>query len=91
MKKQGLLNFQRDDSNVSSSEPGLAPAIVNGKYDHIRMRECIAHWILMHEHSFSIVEEARFDFMMKAGIPQWRVVQQQRVIASKFMRIKKQS
>ena len=71
MKKQGLLNFQPDDSNVSSSEPGLAPAIVNGKYDHMRMRECIAHWILMHEHSFSIVEEAGFDFMMKAGIPQW--------------------
>ncbi|GJU45422.1 putative zinc finger, BED-type containing protein, partial [Tanacetum coccineum] len=71
MKKQGLLNFQPDDSNVGSSEPGLAPAIVNGKYDHIRMRESIVHWILMHEHSFSIVEEAGFDFMMKVGIPQW--------------------
>ncbi|GJT12801.1 core-2/I-branching beta-1,6-N-acetylglucosaminyltransferase family protein [Tanacetum coccineum] len=71
MKKQGLLNFQPDDSNVSSNEPNLAPAIVNGKYDHIRMRESIAHWILMHEHSFSIVEEVGFDFMMKVGIPQW--------------------
>ncbi|GJW47827.1 putative zinc finger, BED-type containing protein [Tanacetum coccineum] len=54
-----------------SSEPDLAPAIVNRKYDHIRMQESIAHWILMHEHSFSIVEEARFNFMMKVGIPQW--------------------
>ncbi|GJW77392.1 zinc finger BED domain-containing protein RICESLEEPER 2-like protein [Tanacetum coccineum] len=54
-----------------SSEPGLAPAIVNGKYDHIRMRESIAHYILMHEHSFSIVEEAGFNFMIKVGIPQW--------------------
>ncbi|GKA94466.1 hypothetical protein Tco_0816504 [Tanacetum coccineum] len=41
-----------------SSEPKLEPAIVNGKYDHIRMQESIAHWILMHKHSFSIVEEA---------------------------------
>ncbi|GJX57927.1 zinc finger BED domain-containing protein RICESLEEPER 2-like protein [Tanacetum coccineum] len=71
IQKQGLLNFQPDGSNVSSSEPDLAPAIVNGKYDHMRMRESIAHWILMHEHSFSIVEEAGFDFMMKVGIPQW--------------------
>ncbi|GJT00350.1 zinc finger BED domain-containing protein RICESLEEPER 2-like protein [Tanacetum coccineum] len=58
-------------SNISSSEPALEAAIVNGKYDHMRMRESIAHWILMHEHSFSIVEEAGFDFMMKVGIPQW--------------------
>ncbi|GJX23022.1 zinc finger BED domain-containing protein RICESLEEPER 2-like protein [Tanacetum coccineum] len=71
MKKQGILNFQPNGSNVSSSEPALAPAIVNGKYDHMRMRESIPHWILMHEHSFFIVEEAGFDFMMKVGIPQW--------------------
>ncbi|GKE09446.1 zinc finger BED domain-containing protein RICESLEEPER 2-like protein, partial [Tanacetum coccineum] len=57
--------------DASSSEPKLAHAIVNGKYDHIRMRESIAHWILMHEYSFSIVEDAGFDFMMKVGIPQW--------------------
>ncbi|GKA01115.1 hypothetical protein Tco_0673780, partial [Tanacetum coccineum] len=68
MKKQGLFNFQSDDSNVGSSEPKLAPAIVNGKYDHIRMRESIVQWILMHEHRFSIVKEAGFDFMMKVGI-----------------------
>ncbi|GKC31457.1 hypothetical protein Tco_1038751, partial [Tanacetum coccineum] len=71
MKKQGILNFQSNGSNVSSSEPALAPAIVNGKYDHMRIREYIPHWILMHEHSFFIVEEAGFDFMMKVGIPQW--------------------
>ncbi|GJT01343.1 retrovirus-related pol polyprotein from transposon TNT 1-94 [Tanacetum coccineum] len=53
------------DEDASSSEPKLAPTIVNRKYDHIRMRESIAHWILMHEHSFSIVKEAGFDFMMK--------------------------
>ncbi|GJT39241.1 zinc finger BED domain-containing protein RICESLEEPER 2-like protein [Tanacetum coccineum] len=71
IQKQGLLNFQLDGLNVSSSEPDLALAIVNGKYDHMRMQESIAHWILMHEHSFSIVVEAGFDFMMKVGIPQW--------------------
>ncbi|GJZ95345.1 hypothetical protein Tco_0667548 [Tanacetum coccineum] len=69
-KAKAWSEFEKVEKN-GSSEPKLAPAIVNGKYDHIRMQESIAHWILMHEHSFSIVEEARFDFMMKVGIPQW--------------------
>lgn len=57
MKRQGMLNFQPDGSNVGVNHPDLVPAIVNGKYDPMRMRESIAHWILMHEHSFSVVEE----------------------------------
>ncbi|GJV77419.1 zinc finger BED domain-containing protein RICESLEEPER 2-like protein [Tanacetum coccineum] len=68
---QSRRGIRPDGSNVSSTEPALAPAIVNRKYDHMRMRESITHWILMHEHSFSIVEEAGFDFMMKVEISQW--------------------
>nr|GEV11641.1 reverse transcriptase domain-containing protein [Tanacetum cinerariifolium] len=52
-----VAGIRPGDSNVGSNEPDLAPAIVNGKYDHT--------W------NFSIVEEAGFDFIMKVGISQW--------------------
>ncbi|XP_027177996.1 zinc finger BED domain-containing protein RICESLEEPER 2-like [Coffea eugenioides] len=35
------------------------------------MREVAAHWILMHDHPFSILEEERFNMMMKRGTPKW--------------------
>ncbi|GMJ13921.1 DAYSLEEPER [Hibiscus trionum] len=38
------------------------------------MREGIAHWIVMHEHAFSIVEEEDFNMMLKMAIPQWKSV-----------------
>ena len=34
----------------------IAP-LSDGKYDHSRQREAVAHWILMHEKPFSVVEE----------------------------------
>jgi hypothetical protein len=37
------------------------------KYDHERQREATAHWVMMHEHPFSIVEEKAFVFMMKCS------------------------
>jgi hypothetical protein len=37
------------------------------KYDHERQREATAHWVMMHEHAFSIVEEKAFVFMMKCS------------------------
>ncbi|XP_058725562.1 zinc finger BED domain-containing protein RICESLEEPER 2-like [Vicia villosa] len=45
------------------------PLLMNAgaKYDHERQREAIAHWIMMHEHAFSIVEEEGFLFMMKCS------------------------
>lgn len=45
------------------------PLLMNpgGKYDHERQREATAHWIMMHEHAFSIVEEEGFLFMMKCS------------------------
>ncbi|KAK9740904.1 hypothetical protein RND81_03G069700 [Saponaria officinalis] len=35
------------------------------------MREVVAHWILMHEHPFSILEEEGYNLMMKRARPEW--------------------
>ena len=35
------------------------------------MREAVSHWVLMHEHPFSIVEEEGFNFMMGITNPQF--------------------
>ncbi|XP_022714612.1 zinc finger BED domain-containing protein RICESLEEPER 3-like [Durio zibethinus] len=43
----------------------------NGKFDMVKMRETAAHWILMHEHPFSIIEEEGFNIMQKCGMPEW--------------------
>ncbi|XP_019186730.1 PREDICTED: zinc finger BED domain-containing protein RICESLEEPER 2-like [Ipomoea nil] len=38
------------------------------------MRESAAHWIMMHEHPFNILEEVGFNIMMKRGMPEWRKI-----------------
>ncbi|KAL0292794.1 UNVERIFIED_CONTAM: hypothetical protein Sangu_3250500 [Sesamum angustifolium] len=37
-----------------------------------KMKESVAHWIMMHEHPFSIVEEDGFNLMQRRGMPEWR-------------------
>lgn len=44
------------------------PALHLGKFNMEKMREPIAHWILMHEHPFSIVKEEDFNIMLKHGM-----------------------
>ncbi|XP_050902505.1 zinc finger BED domain-containing protein RICESLEEPER 2-like [Lathyrus oleraceus] len=63
--QQKKLNFQPTKSKIGEKLSG--PLLMNsgGKYDHERQREATAHWIMMHEHAFSIVEEEGFHFMMK--------------------------
>lgn len=51
--KQRTLNFGK--SNSDAQIPFLLQPSAN--YDLEKMREGIAHWVLMHEHPFSIVEE----------------------------------
>ncbi|KAL0433239.1 UNVERIFIED_CONTAM: hypothetical protein Slati_2658200 [Sesamum latifolium] len=36
------------------------------------MKESVAHWIMMHEHPFSIVQEEGFNLMQRRGMPEWR-------------------
>nr|GEV75339.1 hypothetical protein [Tanacetum cinerariifolium] len=62
-RKQQLLNFQRvSDEDTSSSFPVLATC----KYDPATTRELISHWVLMHEHPFSIVEEHGLNLVFKS-------------------------
>ena len=65
--KQQLLNFQRvSDENQDSSS---CPTLTTGKYDLATTREPIAHWVLMHEHPFNIVEEDGLNFVFKSMQP----------------------
>ncbi|KAI5438102.1 hypothetical protein KIW84_024008 [Lathyrus oleraceus] len=65
--QQKKLNFQPAKSKID--EKLFGPLLMNsrGKYDHERQREATAHWIMMHEHAFNIVEEEGFHFMMKCS------------------------
>ncbi|XP_019160756.1 PREDICTED: zinc finger BED domain-containing protein RICESLEEPER 2-like [Ipomoea nil] len=50
------------------------PPLSDGKYDHTKQREAIAHWILMHEQPLSAVENFGFTFMMNVNLPQYEKV-----------------
>ncbi|KAL0325096.1 UNVERIFIED_CONTAM: hypothetical protein Sradi_5078900 [Sesamum radiatum] len=69
--KDGLLQTQL--GFVSSSvDPTACPSLYVGTFDMEKMKELVAHWIMMHEHPFSIVEEDRFNLMQRRGMPEWR-------------------
>ncbi|XP_071916216.1 zinc finger BED domain-containing protein RICESLEEPER 2-like [Coffea arabica] len=38
------------------------------------MREAAAHWVLMHEHPFTVLEEEGFNIMMRRGMPEWQKI-----------------
>ncbi|KAK9020082.1 hypothetical protein V6N11_054576 [Hibiscus sabdariffa] len=56
----------------------------DGKVDMLKMREAMAHWITMHDHPFSIVEEERFNLMMKRGMLQWTSVSRVTIRSDSF-------
>ncbi|KAL4579265.1 hypothetical protein LXL04_015403 [Taraxacum kok-saghyz] len=66
--KQQKINFQVDSGSNSQN---FTPAISDGKFDMMKMREAAAHWILMHEHPFTVVEEEGFNMMQKRGMVEW--------------------
>ncbi|KAK4415151.1 Zinc finger BED domain-containing protein RICESLEEPER 1 [Sesamum alatum] len=69
--KDGLLQTQL--GFVSSSvDPSACPSLYVGKFDMEEMKESVAHWTMMHEHPFSIVEEEGFNLMQRRGMPEWR-------------------
>lgn len=55
-------------------DPTSSPALHDGKFDMEKMKESMAHWIMMHEHPFSIVEDEGFNLMQKRGMPDWRAI-----------------
>ncbi|KAK8505096.1 hypothetical protein V6N12_037973 [Hibiscus sabdariffa] len=73
-QQQKLINLLPSDSTAGSPSSRFVSALHDGKFDLLKMREGIAHWIVMHEHAFSIVEEEGFNMMLKMGMPQWKSV-----------------
>ena len=67
--QQTKLNFQPADEIFST-----LPALHTGKFDMEAMREAAAHWVLMHEHPFTILEEEGFNIMMRRGMPEWQKI-----------------
>ncbi|KAL3516746.1 hypothetical protein ACH5RR_023648 [Cinchona calisaya] len=67
--QQTKINFQPTDAPVLP-----IPPLHFEKFDMEKMREAAAHWVLMHEHLFSILEEEGFNFMMKLGLPDWQKI-----------------
>nr|GMD03661.1 zinc finger BED domain-containing protein RICESLEEPER 2-like [Ipomoea batatas] len=43
----------------------------DGKYDYIKQRKAIAHWILMHEQPLNAIKNYGFTFMFKVNLPQF--------------------
>jgi hypothetical protein len=84
MRQQKMINFLPSDSSTSTNHSGFVSALHNGKLDMLKMREGIAHWITMHEHPFSVVEEEGFNLMMKRGIPEWNRVSRVTIRADSF-------
>nr|GMC66693.1 zinc finger BED domain-containing protein RICESLEEPER 2-like [Ipomoea batatas] len=67
-KNQKTLQFQNAKSKFET------PPLSDGKYDHMKQREAIAHWILMHEQPLNVVENYGFTFMFKVNLPQFEKV-----------------
>ncbi|KAL0375807.1 UNVERIFIED_CONTAM: hypothetical protein Scaly_0698300 [Sesamum calycinum] len=49
----------------SSVDPPSHPALQDGKFNMEAMKESLAHWIMMHEKSFSEVEEEGFNLFCR--------------------------
>lgn len=71
-KQQNVLNFLPSNLNAGNPNTKFVSALHDGKFDMMIMREGVAHWVVMHEHPFSIVEEEGFNLMLKRG--QWTSV-----------------
>nr|GMD16299.1 zinc finger BED domain-containing protein RICESLEEPER 2-like [Ipomoea batatas] len=66
---QTKLNFLPSDGVTSS-----IPPLHHGRVDMEVVREYIANWIMMHEHPFTLVEEAGFNVLMKRIMPEWKQI-----------------
>lgn len=67
--KQSQLNFQP----VDEAFPTI-PVLHTGKFDMEKMREAAAHWVMMHEHPFTVLEEEGFNIMQRCGMPEWQKI-----------------
>ena len=79
-----MINFLPNDSSIDTNQSGFVNALHNGKFNMLKMRKGIAHWLTMHEHPFTMVEEEGFNLMMKWGIPQWPSVSHHTIRTDSF-------
>nr|GEV86143.1 hypothetical protein [Tanacetum cinerariifolium] len=56
---------------ASGSTTHLGRHLKDGRFDMMKMRQSMAHCILMHEHPFNIVEDEGFNMMQQCGMLQW--------------------
>lgn len=71
MNNQRLLNFQPVSNTNTGEQETFLPMLSNGKYDPAITRELISHWVLMHEHPFTIVEEEGLNLIFKSLEPKF--------------------
>lgn len=67
-EKQKKLQFQPTNSKFE-----MKP-LSDGRYDHAKQREAVAHWILMDEQPFNVVENYGFSFMLSINQPQFEKI-----------------
>lgn len=67
-EKQKTLQFQPVKSKFE-----MKP-LSDGRYDHMKQREVVAHWILMNEQPFNVVENYGFTFMLSINQPQFEKI-----------------
>ncbi|KAG6526236.1 hypothetical protein ZIOFF_016218 [Zingiber officinale] len=68
-EQQSKLSFLPTDS----ASPSIL-TVHSGKFDMEQMREVASHWIMMHEHPFTILDEEGFNLMMRRGMPEWQKI-----------------
>ncbi|XP_057775002.1 zinc finger BED domain-containing protein RICESLEEPER 2-like [Salvia miltiorrhiza] len=68
LKKQKTLQFQPVKSKFEMNP------LSDGRYDHMKQREAVAHWILMGEQPFNAVESDGFHFMMSINQPRFQKI-----------------
>ncbi|KAL8503079.1 hypothetical protein ACS0TY_021992 [Phlomoides rotata] len=66
--KQKTLQFQPIKSKFEMNP------LSDGRYDQMKQREAIGHWILMNEQPFNVVENVGFTFMLSINQPQFEKI-----------------
>ena len=63
-----MSNFQ---AVKEGGDVQILSGLTDSKFDMKKMRKAVAHWILMYEQPFSIMEEEGFNMMQKCGMLEW--------------------
>ncbi|XP_031264008.1 zinc finger BED domain-containing protein RICESLEEPER 2-like [Pistacia vera] len=73
-KRKDFLRQQQINFPASSQGTNTILLALRGQFSMLKIRELIAHWLMMHEHPFSVVNEKGLNNMLKYGIPEWSLI-----------------